>query len=224
MAAKGAYAVIIVPKICWEGRTQPWMSLFLLALEVVAVAHQDELRPSVNGPALSCFENSDQSKGPPNCQGIVGSRSVSKEISSMSRARTGHLLVLISRPWEQSQQTLGFSVQFWEGGIRAAFIPLIIFILIFSLSPSWSAVLGYLVSGFLSLTGITLSYKFNPNSWSVKNWLLGSVCIVALTETKSLLHWELTKWKRVSFPCMFSLKWLALFLERSGIFAGTCKG
>lgn len=156
--------------------------------------------------------------------GHCGEQICDKEISSMSRARTGHLLVLISRPWEQSQQTLGFSVQFWEGGTRAAFIPLIIFILIFSLSPSWSAVLGYLVSGFLSLIWITLSYKFNPNSWSVKNWLLGSVCIVALTETKSLLHWELTKWKRVSFPCMFSLKWLALFLERSGIFAGKCKG
>lgn len=95
MATKGAYAVIIVPKICWEGRTQPWMSLFLLALEVVVVAHQGELGPSENGPALSCFENTSQGKGPPeHCGELICEQRDLQHEQGKDRASSSHLKAL----------------------------------------------------------------------------------------------------------------------------------
>lgn len=159
------------------------------------------------------------------CLGIVVSWSVSKDISSMSMSRvmTGHLLVLI-KPLRAIITDSGILRSVLGRRKRSHFIPLILFIPISRLPPLMSAVLSYLVSGFLSLTGITSSYELKPNSWSAKNWLFGSVCIVPLMETKSLLRWEQTKWKCVSFSCMFSLKCLALFLSGVIIFAGTCKG
>lgn len=150
------------------------------------------------------------------CLGIMVSSSVSKEISSTSRAMTGHLLVLI-KALRAITTDSGILRPVLGRRNYSHFIPLILFIPSSSLLPSWSAVLGYLISGFLSLTGITSSYELKPNSfWSVKNWLLDSVCIIPLMETKSLLCWELTKWKCPSFSGMFSSKWLAFFFEWSG--------
>lgn len=129
MAAKRACPVISIPKISWEEKTQPWMSLFLLLtipnfqqLEVVVVAHQGELRPFVNGPVLSCFENTGW--------GIGSSRPAwaswwAHLWAKRSPAWAGQwqgIFFFSSRPWEQSQQTLGFSGQFWgEGTIAILF-------------------------------------------------------------------------------------------------------
>lgn len=142
--------------------------------------------------------------------------SVSKDISSTSRTMTGHLPVLIEA---LSAFTTDSGILRSLLGIRnhSHFIPLIIFIPISSLAPSVCC------PGLPSLIGITSSYELKPSSWSVNNWLFGSVCIVPLMETKSLLHWA-NQMKMCFLPCIFSLKCLALFLSGVVIFAETCKG
>lgn len=181
MASKGAYAVISMPKICWGKKTQPWMSLFLLALETVVVAHQGEPRPPVNDPVLSCFENRGWGTGSSKpawalCWADLWAK------TSPAWAGQWHcpIILVLMKALRAITTDSGILMSVLGRRNHSPFIP------ISSLPPSWSAVLGYLVSGFLSLTGIISSYELNPNSWSLTNWLLGSVCIVPLMEPKSL--------------------------------------
>lgn len=160
------------------------MSLFLLALETLVVAHQGELRPSVNGPVLSCFEN----RG-------WGTRSSKPAWELWWADLWAKTFPAWAGQWH-CPETLVLMKALRAITTDSGILRSVLgrrnhshFILISSLPPSWSAVLDYLVSGFLSLTGITSSYGLKPNSWSVKDWLLGSVCIVPLMETKCLLLW-----------------------------------
>lgn len=232
VAGKRAYPVISIPKICWEGKTQLWMSLFLLALGVVAVAHQGELRPFASGPAVSCFEDTGG--------GIGSSRPTwaswwadlwakgsfwACRKTSMSRAVTGHLLVL----FKQTQQTLEESGQFWGGGT-------IVILFHWHFLFPFPAHHPFLIVCFpgLSCIRVPLCNWGHIELWLKPSFLKCEELITGISlyrttcspqlETKSLFCWELNKWKCAHFSCIFSLKWLCLFLSGVVIFAGTCQG